>query len=197
MKKLITITLAAVLAFQLSAQENTKSKEKGNEGLNHHFSPEIKSVELEEKLTYIASDELEGRMTGSKGMKLAQDYVTAIFTDLGLEPLAKAEDYNWPFDFVAGYDVDTENNEFVVDGKKWELNKDFIPLSSSKNAELESNVVFAGYGLKVEGANNYSYNSYSNIEVKDKIVMVLQGIPEGLDKEREELFERALASGYK
>ena len=51
--------------------------------LNYHFSPEIKESELQEKLTYIASDELEGRMTGSKGSALAADYIVNIFKDQG------------------------------------------------------------------------------------------------------------------
>ncbi|MBC8485684.1 MAG: M28 family peptidase [Bacteroidetes bacterium] len=198
MKKIIAIVL--LLPFGLIMAQDAENLEKKflkNTQLNIRFLPEIKAGELEEKLTYIASDELEGRMTGSKGIKLAADYITAIFTDLGLEPLAEAEDYFRQFDFVSDYRVDPENNQFVLDGKNLELNKDYIPLSSSENGEVESNMVFAGYGLKVEGKNNYQYNSYSSLDVNGKIVMVLDGIPEELDKEKEDLFERNIASGYK
>jgi len=200
MKNILIISLITLFAITVKSQEKINSEKQfltNTRQLKIHFLPEIKTGELEEKLTYIASDELEGRMTGSKGIKLAADYITAIITDLGLEPLAEAEDYFWQFDFVSDYRVDPENNQFVLDGKNLEINKDYIPLSSSENEEVESNVVFAGYGLKAEGKNNYEYNSYSSLDVNGKIVMVLDGIPEELDKEKEDLFERNIASGYK
>ena len=200
MKNILIISLITLFAVTVKSQEETNSEKQfitNTRQLNIHFLPDIKAGELEEKLTYIASDELEGRMTGSKGIKLAADYITAIFTYLGLEPLAEAEDYFWQFDFVSDYRVDPENNQFILDGKNLELNNNYIPLSSSENGEVESNVVFAGYGLKVEGKNDYQYNSYSSLDVNGKIVMVLDGIPKELDKEKEDLFERNIASGYK
>jgi Tol biopolymer transport system component len=182
--------------YALEALKNAPLREK-NGKLNYHFLPEIKTEELEEKLTYIASDELEGRMTGSEGAKKAADYISNIFSDLDLQPLAENEDYLFPFDFVSDYKVIEDDNEFSMDGKPLKLNTDYIPLSSSDNGEVESEVVFAGYGLKVDGKDKFHYNSYSDVEVKDKIVMVLEGIPEGLDKEKQELFERNISGGYK
>ncbi len=136
-------------------------------------------------------------MTGSEGAKKAADYISNIFSDLGLQPLAENKDYLFPFDFVSDYKVIAEDNEFAVDGKPYKLNTDYVPLSSSDNGEVKSEVVFAGYGLKVDGKGKYHYNSYSDIDVKDKVVMVLEGIPEGLDKEKQELFERNISGGYK
>ena len=183
--------------YALEAIKNAPLRGNKKAELNFHFLPEIKAEELEEKLTYIASDELEGRMTGSEGAKKAAVYISNIFTDLDLKPLAKNKDYFFPFDFVSDYKVIEKDNEFIVDGKKLKLNTDFVPLSSSENGEVESQIVFAGYGLKVEGKNKFSYNSYSNLNVKDKIVMVLDGIPDGLDKDVQDIFERNISGGYK
>jgi hypothetical protein len=164
--------------------------------LNFKFTPEISEPELEEKLTYIASDETEGRMTGSKGIKLTADYITNIFKAQGLQPLTGHADYFWPFDFTADIKSEASSNHFSFEGKEYELKKDYIPLASTENGETESEVIFAGYGLKISDGS-YEYNSFEKLDVKDKIVMVLDGIPAGLDEEKEKLFERNIASGFK
>ena len=170
----------------------------GSQGnLNIHFTPEISVPEMTEKLTYIASDELKGRMTGSEGIKLAADYITAIFKDQGLVPLAENKDYFWPFDFVSEVKVLDAENSFSTEKKTYALNEDFKPLASTESGSAEGTIVFAGYGLKINDGKDYNYDSYSSLDVKDKIVMVLDGFPAELDEEKEKLFERNIASGYK
>jgi Tol biopolymer transport system component len=164
---------------------------------NMVFTPAISTVELTEKLTYIASDELEGRMTGSEGIRKAAAYISGIFQNQGLVPLADHDDYFWPFDFVAEVKVIEDQNTFRSGNREFALNEDFRPLASTENGIVEGNVVFAGYGLKINDGKEYEYDSYSSLDVKDKVVMVLDEIPEDLDKEKEKLFERNIASGYK
>jgi Tol biopolymer transport system component len=165
--------------------------------MNIHFTPEISVPEMTEKLSYIASDELRGRMTGSEGIQLAADYITRIFKDQGLVPLADHENYNWPFDFVAEVNIPEDANALERDDTSYELYKDFVPIASTESGTVEAEVVFAGYGLKISDGGDYHYDSYINLDVKDKIVMVLAGIPENLDEEKTKLFERNIASGYK
>ncbi|MCB0806411.1 MAG: M28 family peptidase, partial [Bacteroidales bacterium] len=165
--------------------------------LNYNFSPEIKMDELTEKLTYIASDDLKGRMTGSEGIQMAADYISTIFEKQGLKPLGDKSDYKWPFDFVAKVDINEEANSFKIGNEEFKLYEDYVPLASTENGNINAEVVFAGYGLKINDGGDYDYDSYSNIDVKDKIVMVLSGYPDELDEEKAKLFERNIASGYK
>ena len=51
-----------------------------------HVLDEIKADSLRTDLTYIASDQLEGRDTPSPGLDLAADYIAAQFRRAGLEP---------------------------------------------------------------------------------------------------------------
>ncbi len=166
-------------------------------GINYNFTPNISIPELTEKLTYIASDELEGRMTGSKGIKASAEYISNIFNDQGLEPLANNSDYYWSFDFVSKVKIVDEENAFTANNKKYSLNEEFYPLASTESGQVESSIVFAGYGMKINDGKDYEYDSYTSLEVKDKIVIVLDGIPEDLDEEKRKLFERNTASGYK
>jgi len=165
--------------------------------LNIHFTPTISEPELQEKLTYIASDELEGRMTGSEGIKKAADYISAIFKDQGMVPLAENKDFNFPFDFVSEVKIQEAENALKINDKNYTLNEDYKPLPSTESGEVEGNIVFAGYGIKVNDGADYEYDSYTSLDVKDKIVMVLSGIPGELDEEKEKLFQRNIASGYK
>lgn len=165
--------------------------------LNYIFLPAISTAEMTEKLAYIASDELGGRMTGSEGIQQAADYASKIFENQGLEPLAGHPDYLWPFDFVSEVRILDGANTLSFGDQSFELNKDFKPLASTESGEAKGNVVFAGYGMKISDGEAYEYDSYSSIDVTDKIVLVLDGIPAALDEEKEKLFERNIASGYK
>lgn len=172
-------------------------RNQGAGSLNYIFLPEISTPELIEKLTYIASDELEGRMTGSEGIQKAADYISHIFDQQGLVPLADNKDYYWPFDFVSEVKVLEDKNTFSAAGREMVLNTDYRPLASTESGTAEGKIVFAGYGMKISDGKEYEYDSYGSLDVKDKIVVVLDGFPEKLDKEKEKLFERNIASGYK
>ncbi len=43
-------------------------------------------------------------------------------------------------------------------------------------------MVFAGYGLVVPDTQNFGYDSYAGLDVKDKIVVVLRYFPEDADQ---------------
>lgn len=53
----------------------------------------ISATSLRTNLSYLASDELEGRLTPSHGLDLAADYIAKQFKDAGLEPAAKDGTY--------------------------------------------------------------------------------------------------------
>ncbi|MEZ5082289.1 MAG: M28 family peptidase [Bacteroidales bacterium] len=184
---------------EFAREELAKSPYRNNSqgSLNYKFTSEISTLELTEKLTYVASDELKGRMTGSAGIQLAAEYISAIFDDQGLVPLGDKKDFYWPFDFVSEVKILDDKNSFTSGDKSFFLNEDFKPLASTESGSAKGEIVFAGYGLKINDGKDYNYDSYSAIDVKDKIVMVLDGIPSELDEEKEKLFERNIASGYK
>ena len=50
-------------------------------------------------------------------------------------------------------------------------------MSFSDNAEVQRPVVFAGYGLVVPDSQNFGYDSFAGLDVKDKIVVVLRYFP--------------------
>ncbi len=53
---------------------------------------------LKKDISFLASDEMEGRLIGSKGEKLAAEYISERFTELGLLEIDNSDSYLQPFD---------------------------------------------------------------------------------------------------
>ena len=151
------------------------------------FSGKIDKAELKEKVTYLASDALEGRMTGTEGARLAADYAIKCFSDHMLQPLVD-ESFRIPFSFSASSKVDPEKTYFILDGERLELNVDYAPLAGSESDEVAGDVAFAGYGIKIPGDGGY--NSYSGLDVKDKVVVIFEDYAQPQDEALEHAFKR-------
>jgi hypothetical protein len=90
---MVNILLAVVFAlFNFSPEKSDEKKITSN--------PEITASEFQKHINFLASDELEGRFTGSKGSYQASEYIKSEFKSYGLQPLF-GSDYFQEFPFVA------------------------------------------------------------------------------------------------
>src|SRR5262245_9004823 len=89
---------------------------------------------LQKHIEYLASDELEGRGPGSKGIEAAAEYIAARYKDAGLEPGGVDGTYFQPFPIALERKL-VESNRLKFSGrgldKELVQGKDFIPLSFS------------------------------------------------------------------
>jgi hypothetical protein len=132
------------------------------------------SDNLRKHITYLASDELEGRKAGTKGDSLAATYIRDKFRAAGAE-LQGDNGFQY-FSLVAGVSQG-DGNAFFVNGQKADVSVDFMPLSFSSSATVDAEVIFAGYGITgISGDINW--DDYASADVKGKWVMVLRGDPE-------------------
>ena len=167
------------------------------------LSPGISIDNLEEHVAYLASDELEGRRTGSKGIRKAANYIRQHLTRAGLQPIGPEKDsFNHTFEFTGGVELVKPENKMILRGHTgedqiFELDKDFRPLAFSANGGVEGEVVFTGYGLSKPGELGVGYNSYGGLDVKDKIVMVLRYVPEDISIDRRQELNRYAGLRYK
>lgn len=135
------------------------------------FAKTITATDLRKHLTFIASDSLKGRDTGSPEQKVAALYIANEFSKYGLKGAVGAEkSHLQPVDLVKrGW------GEFYINstGKQYVYLNDFIA-NSVTQIPLEQNIglVFLGYGM-----DEKNLNDYENIDVKDKIVVVFEGEP--------------------
>jgi Tol biopolymer transport system component len=165
---------------------------KNGETKSSALSSEITTSDLQVEVNFLASDELQGRMTGSAGIKKAAEHIVDRFKSAGLKPFGANDNYFQQFDFTSGMELAANQNRLEVSiagqTQTFEVEKDFMPLSFSANGEVEGEVVFAGYGLNAPGKLGEGYDSYAALDVKDKIVLVLRYVPEGVEmKRRQEL----------
>ena len=144
-------------------------------------NPDITAPEIQSHINYLASDELQGRMTGTPELYKAADYLKKEFESYGLKPLFDGS-YFQEFPFIEKLELGT-NNFLSIDIKKGitpggydaKLKDEFIPLSFTDNQTAEGELVFAGYGISAKDLN---YDDYANIDVKDKIVVVFRNHPD-------------------
>ena len=66
-----------------------------------------------------------------------------------------------------------------------------------RHGEATGSVVFAGYGLVVPETQNFGYDSYAGLDVKDKIVVVLRYFPEDADQKTRAILARYADLRYK
>ena len=139
-------------------------------------NPEITSEEIKSHITYLASDELEGRMTGTPELYKAADFLKKELESYGLKPLFNGS-YFQEFPFMEKLELGDNELTIFTNGKEksFELSKDFTALGFTDNKEVKGNLVFAGYGITAKDLN---YDDYANIDVKDKIVVVFRNHPD-------------------
>ncbi len=138
---------------------------------------EVTIDELGYHIRYLASDELEGRGTGTKGGELAVSYLEREFKRYGLAP-AGEKGYRQTFEAVTGVSMGADNTlTLSAAGARRTLlvGRDFTPYGFSAAGRASSPLVFAGYGIN---APNKQYNDYASVDVKGRVVLVAKGHPE-------------------
>ena len=167
------------------------------------YAPEIRIEDLRGEVAYLASEDLEGRLTGTKGARFAAEFIADQLRRAGFKPVGKNESYFEPFEFISGVKVDTNKSRLAISSESGEalptfaVEKDFRPLSFTSNGEFEGEVVFAGYGLAVPGKAGEGYNSYAGLDLTNKIAVVLRYVPENVEPQRRQELNLYAALRYK
>jgi aminopeptidase YwaD len=138
------------------------------------LNPAVTSKELQTHVKYLASDELKGRLTGSEGDSLAAVYIKKQFSAYGLKPLSG--------DGLERFKVNDKvsfgsKNSFSVNGISYTPEKDFAPASFSENTSAKAEIVFAGYGFRINN-DSVKWDDYKDIDVKNKWVIILRSSPD-------------------
>jgi hypothetical protein len=135
-------------------------------------------------ITLLASDECEGRGVGTRGLDKAADYIAAQFKQAGLKPGGSDGNYFQPFTIKAN--VLDEPAHLALVGPQGQTivlkqGVQFWPMALGGTGSDKATVVFAGYGITSDKAN---YDDYADVEVDNKVVILLRGAPKGGDTNR-------------
>jgi hypothetical protein len=136
---------------------------------------------LKTDITYLASDDLQGRLAGSPGEKLAADYIAAEFQKAGLKPLngSTFQTFN-----IIQLRLATSKCELSLymgmEGSdfqhKFALNEEYYPISESSNYDsADAELLYVGHGIEADAAGLNDYKDLENIS--GKIFIITLGFP--------------------
>ena len=162
MRKLLLPLLLIISVFATAQKKNSPA----------YFATTITAEDMKRHLYIIAGPEMEGRDTPSPGLEKAADYIENHFKSLGLLPGNK-DSYRQMYPL---YKDSMASANLNINGTAFEMNKDFQPNTMlNHTAEMRfSECAFAGYGIADGDVDNYK-----DLDVKGKLVMILDGSPAG------------------
>jgi len=130
-------------------------------------------------ISYLAADELQGRLTGWPGEQLSADYIAKEFAAIGLSPLGNNGSWMQPFEIVRLRLAGGKSNVQITlkdTQRNLPLNTAFYPITQSANtARVKAPIVFLNYGIE---ADSLGHNDYRNAgDLKGKIALIMLGSP--------------------
>lgn len=127
MKKLLfLLLLVPVLSWSQSKRKKRIAEEKANA---------ILVTNLQTHVNYLADDQLEGRLTGSKGEELAAQYIIKQYEQLGIAAKGN-KGFEQVFDINEGKQIDATTSLSIED-KILAVRKDYFPLPYSPNKQVK------------------------------------------------------------
>ncbi|HVF57503.1 MAG TPA: M20/M25/M40 family metallo-hydrolase [Pyrinomonadaceae bacterium] len=158
------------------------------------------AARLRAHVSYLASDELEGRRTGTPGAEKAAAYIAATFMSYGLMPGGGARvagfdpstgrgDYRAPFPYVAAVELGKQNAMTFTSRAPetspqsppatldLRVGEDWMPLGFSASGSTgKLTPAFAGYGI---AAAELNYDDYKKTDVSGRAAIAFAGTPDG------------------
>jgi hypothetical protein len=128
----------------------------------------------------LAAPELQGRASGTAGAERAATYLAAELQRLGLR--AGGDNGTWRQAFTVPTGVRLGDVNTMALGaptpRALELGREFAPLAVSAEGRQKADVVFVGYGIT---APDLAWDDYAGVDVRDRIVLVLEREPRRRD----------------
>lgn len=166
------LLLIAALALPLAAQSITKSRIA--DGLNA-----IRASDLRADLTFLSSDELEGRLSAQRGSEIAIKWIVAEFEKAGIKPAAPGGSYLQPVPLIE-YRTDRDASGLTIthSGKSQTYHSPDAYGGFPNDVTVTAPVVFAGFGIT---APELHYDDYDGLDARGKIVLIFDHEPQETD----------------
>jgi hypothetical protein len=135
----------------------------------------VTAAQMKDYLTLIASDEMEGRDTPSRGLDLTAKYLASQLSRWGLKPAGDAGSYFQRIALRRGK-IDAPRTFAEINGQAFNYGEDF--LASAFAGSVSGQLVYVSHGWVIKSKN---LDPYQSVEVKDKIVVVNSvALPKGV-----------------
>ncbi len=180
---IVSLSAASIL---VRAQQKDVPAVAGLPPAAQHAAASIDAEKIRAHVRFLALDLLEGRGPGTRGDRLAAEYIATQFALNGLQP---AGDNNTYFQRVPLFAVHTleDKTKFSLvpakGGQPLELNYGSDIVSKDQTgepaADIDAPVVFIGYGIH---APEYHWDDYAGVDLKGKVALVIVNEPPSEDE---------------
>lgn len=163
----------------------------------------VRSCELRRDVVELASERMDGRLTGSDGERRATAYAAAQFEQAGLLPAGDTATFFQSFSFTSGVSLGPGNvlqrHADADSTVTYTVQQDWRPLTFSKTGSFPaSDVVFGGYGIVAPAfGDKPAYDSYAELDMTDCWVVVFRYLPEDIDAAYRQHLNRYAGLRYK
>ncbi|MGA0231490.1 MAG: M28 family peptidase [Saprospiraceae bacterium] len=144
--------------------------------LSVKYANTITARDLFNHLNILASDEFEGRETGTQGMELAADYIAMQFKSMGLPAVGSENRY---FQDVFFNRTSWNENTLEINGNTYRHLWDYVGYATLNDdmPDFESDeVLYLGYGI-----DDPNYSDYKGKNVSGRVIMINKGEPYSAD----------------
>ena len=139
----------------------------------------ITAPQLKDYLSFIASDEMEGRDTPSRGIYTTAKFLAMNLARWGFKPAGDDGSFFQKIGLRRDY-LEKAETKVLLSGQTLVLGDDYIPYA--RPANISAPLVFAGNGWFVKSKN---IDAYKGIDAKGKIAIVVsppEGLPRGITR---------------
>jgi hypothetical protein len=139
----------------------------------------ITAAELRDYLSFIASDEMEGRDTPSRGLDTTAKFLAMNLSRWGFKPAGDDGSFFQKIGLRRDY-LEKAETRVELNGQSLVMGDDYIPYSRAAN--ITAPLVFAGSGWFVKSKN---IDGYKGIDAKGKIAIIFsppEGLPRGITR---------------
>ncbi len=139
----------------------------------------INAAELKDYLSFIASDEMEGRDTPSRGLDTTAKFLAMNLSRWGFKPAGDDGSFFQKIALRRDY-LEKAETTVQLNGQTLVMGDDYIPYS--RPANISAPLVFAGSGWFVKSKN---IDAYKGIDAKGKIAIIVSppdGLPRGITR---------------
>ncbi|HEX4769579.1 MAG TPA: peptidase M28, partial [Bryobacteraceae bacterium] len=142
----------------------------------------VSGDKMRAEVQYLASDELEGRGVGTRGEKLATEYIASQLKGNGLKPGGDNGTYFQTVPLVGSTTAPDATLSVSGGGENLSFSfvKDFVGTSFAQQPEsdFDAEAVFVGHGI---AAPEFGWNDYKGVDVKGKVLIYFTNEPPSTD----------------
>ena len=170
-RNLLAIFLLLTFVFQSSALAQTATRAKSPA---RNAAENITAAQLKDYLYFVASDEMEGRDTPSRGLDTTAKFIGMMLSRWGFKPAGDDGTFYQKMALLREM-PNTQSSSLTVGGEPLKYGEDYFRLSGSSQAAISAPLVYGGDGWLVKAKG---IDALQNVDARGKVVVLYSsGVP--------------------